>query len=74
MSGNNSGQSLTPLSRRQEIADASVNEGYLAALATFVPSTATVLFALKKFPNFAAVSCCQYDKRSNAFIVIAEKK
>jgi len=54
MSGNNSGQSLTPLSRRQEIADASVNEGYLAALATFVPSTASVLFALKKFPNFAA--------------------
>jgi len=47
------GQSLTPQYRAQEVADASVIEGYLAALATMVPSAATVMFLLKKYPNFA---------------------
>ena len=50
------GQSLTPQYRAQEVADASVIEGYLAALATMVPSAATVMFLLKKYPNFAKVS------------------
>ena len=50
------GQSLTPQSRAQETTAVSVHEGYIAALATLVPSTATVMFLLKKYPNFVKVS------------------
>ena len=52
------GKSLTPQSKAEEVTNASVTEGYIAALATLVPSTAAVMYCLKKYPNFAKVSAC----------------
>jgi len=53
-SDNRQGQSLTPQSRANEVANSSANEGYLAGLLTLIPSSGTVWFLLKKYPNFAA--------------------